>query len=66
KRRRLPDPEMFDGTRSKYAVSEQQLSAKVENDKHDFENDRVAIDYAYSRMKGSGAALVLPYTRSLK
>ena len=66
KRQRLPDPDMFDGTRSKFAVFEQQLTAKVENDKEDFENDKIAVDYAYSRMKGSGAALVLPYIRTSK
>ena len=66
KRRRLPDPDMFDGTRSKFAAFEQQLMAKVENDKEDFENDKIAVDYAYSRMKGPGAALVLPYIRTSK
>ncbi|KAL7772972.1 hypothetical protein CFE70_002985 [Pyrenophora teres f. teres 0-1] len=61
KRRRQPDPDMFDGTRKQYQVFYQQLTAKVENDKNDFENDKMACDYAFARLKGTAATLTLPY-----
>jgi hypothetical protein len=61
KRRRQPDPDMFDGTRKQYQVFYQQLTAKVENDKDDFKSDKRACDYAFARLKGTAATLTLPY-----
>lgn len=60
-RKRLPDPEMFDGNRDKFPVFYQQLTAKIENDKEDFENNKMACDYAFGRLKGQAASLTLPY-----
>ncbi|KAK1917083.1 hypothetical protein P3342_001665 [Pyrenophora teres f. teres] len=66
KRRRQPDPDMFDGTRKQYQVFYQQLTAKVENDKNDFENDKMACDYAFARLKGTAATLTLPYMNQMR
>jgi hypothetical protein len=66
KRRRQPDPDMFDGTRKQYQVFHQQLTAKVENDKNDFENDKMACDYAFARLKGTAATLTLPYISQMR
>ena len=66
KRRRQPDPDMFDGTRKQYQVFYQQLTAKVENDKEDFESHKRACDYAFSRLKGTAATLTLPYMNKMK
>ena len=66
RRRRQPDPDMFDGTRSKFPVFEQQLTAKVENDAEDFSTDKEACDYAFGRLKGTAASLVLPYMSHMK
>ena len=57
---------MFNGTYSKFAVFKQQLTAKVEYNKEDFKNNKIAVDYAYSQIKDLGATLVLPYIRILK
>lgn len=61
RRRRQPDPDMFDGSRKMYQVFRQQLVAKVENDKDDLASDKVACDYSFSRLKGSAATLTLPF-----
>jgi hypothetical protein len=61
KRQRQPDPEIFDGNRKAYQVFHQQLVAKVSNDKDDFGSDKIACDYAFSRLKGSAATLTLPF-----
>ena len=66
KRRRQPDPDMFDGTRKQYPVFYQQLTAKVENDKDDFESDKKACDYAFARLKGTAATLTLPYMNQMR
>jgi hypothetical protein len=66
KRRRQPDPDMFDGTRKQYQVFYQQLTAKVENDKDDFESDKRACDYAFARLKGTAATLTLPYMNQMR
>lgn len=66
RRRRQPDPEMFDGTRSKFPIFIQQLTAKIENDQEDFSNEKAACDYAFGRLKDSAAQLMLPYMRSLR
>ncbi|KAK1918623.1 hypothetical protein P3342_001672 [Pyrenophora teres f. teres] len=66
KRRRQPDPDMFDGTRKQYQVFYQQLTAKVENDKNDFEDDKMACDYAFARLKGTAATLTLPYMNQMR
>jgi hypothetical protein len=52
---------MFDSTRKQYQVFHQQLTAKVENNKNNFENDKIACDYAFARLKGTAATLTLPY-----
>ncbi|KAL7780682.1 hypothetical protein CFE70_010707 [Pyrenophora teres f. teres 0-1] len=57
---------MFDGTRKQYQVFYQQLTAKVENDKNDFENDKMACDYAFARLKGTAATLTLPYMNQMR
>jgi hypothetical protein len=66
KRRRQPDPDTFDGTRKQYQVFYQQLTAKVENDKDDFESDKRACDYAFARLKGTAATLTLPYMNQIR
>jgi hypothetical protein len=66
RRRRQPDPDMFDGTRKQYQVFYQQLTAKVENDKDDFETDKRACDYAFARLKGTAATLTLPYMNQMR
>jgi hypothetical protein len=66
RRRRQPDPDMFDGTRKQYEVFHQQLHAKVENDKEDFESDKRACDYAFARLKGTAATLTLPYMNQMR
>jgi len=66
KRRRQPDPDMFDGTRKQYQVFYQQLTAKVENDKEDFGSHKRACDYAFARLKGTAATLTLPYMNKMK
>jgi hypothetical protein len=66
KRRRQPDPDTFDGTRKQYQVFYQQLTAKVENDKDDFESDKRACDYAFARLKGTAATLSLPYMNQMR
>jgi hypothetical protein len=66
KRRRQPDPDTFDGTRKQYQVFYQQLTAKVENDKDDFESDKRACDYAFARLKGTAATLTLPYMNQMR
>jgi hypothetical protein len=66
KRRRQPDPDMFDGTRKQYQVFYQQLTAKVENDKEDFVSHKTACDYAFARLKGTAATLTLPYMNKMR
>jgi hypothetical protein len=66
KRRRQPDPDMFDGTRKQYEVFHQQLTAKVENDKEDFGSHKRACDYAFARLKGTAATLTLPYMNKMR
>jgi hypothetical protein len=66
RRRRQPDPDMFDGTRKQYQVFYQQLTAKVENDKDDFETDKRACDYAFARLRGTAATLTLPYMNQMR
>jgi hypothetical protein len=66
KRRRQPDPDMFDGTRKQYQVFYQQLTAKVENDKEDFGSHKTACDYAFARLKGTAATLTLPYMSKMR
>jgi len=66
RRRRQPDPDMFDGIRKQYQVFYQQLTAKVENDKDDFETDKRACDYAFARLKGTAATLTLPYMNQMR
>ena len=61
RRQRQPDPDMFDGNRKQYQVFHQQLTAKVKNDEKDFENNKIACDYAFARLKGSAATLTLPF-----
>jgi hypothetical protein len=57
---------MFDGTRKQYQVFSQQLCAKVENDKEDFESDKRVCDYAFARLKGTAATLTLPYMNLMR
>jgi hypothetical protein len=66
KRRRQPDPDMFDGTRKLYQVFYQQLTAKIENDKEDFGSHKRACDYAFGRLKGTAATLTLPYMNKMR
>jgi hypothetical protein len=66
RRRQQPNPDMFDGTRKQYQVFSQQLCAKVENDKEDFESDKRACDYAFARLKGTAATLTLPYMNLMR
>ncbi|KAK1919393.1 hypothetical protein P3342_009117 [Pyrenophora teres f. teres] len=66
KRRRQPDPDMFDSTRKQYQVFYQQLTAKVENNKNNFENNKMACDYAFARLKGTAATLTLPYMNQIR
>jgi hypothetical protein len=66
KRRRQPDPDMFDGTRKQYQVFHQQLTAKVDNDKDDFGSHKRACDYAFARLKGTAATLTLPYMNKMR
>jgi len=60
RRRRQPDPDTFNGDRKKFPVFYQQLTSKVANDKEDFKSDKVACDYAFSRLEGVAASLTLP------
>jgi hypothetical protein len=66
RRRQQPDPDMFDGTRKQYQVFYQQLCAKVENDKEDFESDKRACDYAFARLRSTAATLTLPYMNQMR
>ena len=59
-RRRQPDPDTFNGDRKKFPVFYQQLTSKVANDKEDFRSDKVACDYAFSRLDRVAASLTLP------
>jgi len=60
RRRRQPDPDTFSGDRKKFPIFYQQLTSKIANDKEDFKSDKVACDYAFSRLEGVAASLTLP------
>jgi hypothetical protein len=57
---------MFDGTRKQYQVFYQQLTAKVENNRDDFDSDKRLCNYAFARLKGTAATLMLPYMNQMR
>ena len=66
RRRRLPDPEHFDGDKKKFPNWIYNMKSKLVHDKEDFDNERKACDYVFSRVKGTAATLIKPYLKNME
>lgn len=60
---KLPDPEKFDGTRSKLRPFLANLRLKLHGNSDRYPSEQLKLFYAYSRLEGSATAQLLPYVQ---
>lgn len=60
KRVKFPDPEKFDGDRSRYAIFRYQARAKLEADYRSC-SEKAQVDYVFQRCIGNAAKVLLPW-----